>query len=256
MPATGEWFKEFEFDLPVALLKDLVALLASMTQALLDKTHVKGVPEEQGIYQLFLDDQLTYIGKTDSDAGLHRRLARHAQKIWHRTGLDPGRVSFKAVRIFVFTAVDLEQQLIRHYEKTEGFKLAWNNSGFGANDPGRERDTSKLKENHFDLVYPIAVDAPLIKFPLKGEYSIAEVLSKLRAAVPYTLRFQNAGGGSKQPHPDLISTKITIPSGKLNTRMILLLVQAALGSEWQVTRLPGYVILYKESKSYPHAMPL
>ena len=255
MPATVEWFKEFEFDLPAALLNDLVALFARMSQAPLDSPHVKKIPEEQGVYQLFLNDQLAYIGKTDSEAGLNKRLARHTQKIWHRTGLAPGQVSFKAVRIFVFTAVDLEQQLIRHYEKIEGIKLAWNNSGFGANDPGRERDTSKLKENHFDLVYPIDIDATLVKFPIKGEFSIAEVLSTLKAAVPYTLRFQNAGG-SKKPHPDLVSTKVTISSGKLDTRRILRLVQIALGSTWQVTKLPGYVIVYKESKLYPHSMPL
>ena len=69
-------------------------------------------------------------------------------------------------------------------------------------------------------------------------------------------RLDLVAGGSKKPHPDLVSTKVTISSGKLDTRRILRLVQIALGSTWQVTKLPGYVIVYKESKLYPHSTPL
>lgn len=255
MPSSGDWFKEFEFDLPRALLRDLVALLDGMGRAPLDEATVNAhIPEEQGVYQLFLDDTLVYVGKTDSDAGLNQRLGRHAKKIQQRHDLDPGRVSFKAVRIFVFTAVDLEQQLIKHYGAGAG--LAWNNSGFGSNDPGRERDTTTLKDDHFDILYPIDIDVPLGASAAVGAFPVADVLATLKTEVPYVIRYQNKGGKSRKPHADLLATIVTIPAGGHTARSVLRLVQKALGADWQITVQPGYVIVYKEDKSYPHARPL
>ena len=73
----------------------------------LDATNLAPIPEEQGIYELFLDDgsgpRLVYVGKTDAEAGLLSRLTRHSKKIQHRIGLTPASVLFKAVRVFVFT---------------------------------------------------------------------------------------------------------------------------------------------------------
>ena len=108
-------YVEFEFDLPSALLTRLVGVLGEMEAAPLTAQFLREIPEEQGVYQLFLNNQLVYIGKTDSEAGLAKRLARHRLKIQHRVGLIPEQVAFKAVRIYVFTAIDLETQLIRHY---------------------------------------------------------------------------------------------------------------------------------------------
>src|SRR5690242_2982896 len=102
MPSSSH-FREFEFDLPQALLRDLVALLDGLTPVSLESGRIETqIPEEQGVYQLFLDGNLVYIGKTDAEAGLRARLTRHSRKIRQRQNLDPSRVSFKAVRIFVF----------------------------------------------------------------------------------------------------------------------------------------------------------
>ena len=107
-------YREFEFDLPGALLIRLIEVFQNLETAPLTSMGLDGVPDQQGVYQLFLDGDLVYIGKTDAEAGLRRRLERHAGKILQRTGLSPERVSYKAVRIFVFTAIDLETQLIQH----------------------------------------------------------------------------------------------------------------------------------------------
>ncbi len=257
MPLSENWFREFEFDLPQALLRDLVTLLDDMGRTPLNVATVDTyIPEEQGIYQLFLDDTLVYVGKTDSEAGLNQRLTRHARKIQQRHNLTPARVSFKAVRIFVFTAIDLEQQLIKHYANNLDEGLAWNNSGFGSNDPGRRRDTTTLKENHFDICYPVDIDVPLGASAEVGEFTVSSVLERLKTEVPYTIRFQNTGGKSRQPHIELENTTVAIPAGEHTARSILLLIQAALGSDWQVTVLPGYIILYKEHEDYPHARHL
>lgn len=192
-------YRDFEFDLPSALLTRLVQIFDEMAAAPLDTTMIAGVPDQaQGLYQLFFDDTLAYIGKTDAEAGLGRRLGRHREKIQHRHNLDPARVSFKAVRVYVFTAVDLETQLINHYGGLG--RVHWNGSGFGSNDPGRERDTTKFKDNHFDALYPIDIDCALaVDLPATG--SAATILSTLKAILPYTLRYENAGGRARQPTP-------------------------------------------------------
>src|SRR4051812_27375677 len=118
-----------------------------MTGATLLPENVGQLPEAQGVYQLSLDGVVVYIGKTDADAGLKNRLTRHSYSIQQRSNLDPSHVTFKAVRVYVFTAMDLETQLIRHYGGA-----SWNSSGFGSNDPGRNRDHTKLKHDGFDAL--------------------------------------------------------------------------------------------------------
>src|SRR6185295_17870023 len=130
----------------------------------------------------------------DAEAGLLKRLLRHSRKTQHRVGLSPDRVSFKAVRIYVFTAIDLETQLIRHYTGSSG--TVWNGSGFGANDPGRERD--KSKPGRYDTDFPLDIDRPL-EVDLSGERTAASVITALKATIPYTLRVQAKAKGSRQP---------------------------------------------------------
>lgn len=177
---------EFEFDLPGALLSRLVEVFDQMEPAPLALSTLDKIPEKQGIYQLFLNNKLVYIGKTDAEAGLAKRLGRHRSKIQHRNGLEPSQVSFKAVRLFVFTAIDLETQLIHHYGGAE--LVSWNGSGFGSNDPGRERDTSTYKETHFDTKFPIDIDRE-IEFNVSAPHTAADVLRVLKSLLPYTFDF-------------------------------------------------------------------
>ena len=111
-------FEVFEFDLPGALLVQLTAKLDSMDSNVLSLDTAQRIPDKaQGVYQLLYDDVLVYIGKTDAEAGLGKRLYRHAKKVIHRLNLDPAGVRFKAVKISVFAAMDLETQLIKHYTR-------------------------------------------------------------------------------------------------------------------------------------------
>lgn len=244
-------YREFEFDLPAALLARLVELLDGMTSAPLNQAGLDGVPDAQGVYQLFHEGKLVYIGKTDSEAGLRRRLERHAAKILHRVGLAPELVTYKAVRIFVFTAIDLETQLIAHYASMGG--AAWNNSGFGANDPGRKRDHTKIKTTNFDALFPIDLDREL-KVDFDDCATAAQALTRLKLSLPYNLRFENDGQSPRRPHPDLVATPIELSGVKRTAREILTRVARALGAEWQVTALRSHLLLYKEhDPSYPDA---
>jgi len=246
--ASAAGYREFEFDLPGALLDHLVRALDEMEAAPLNVQRLTGVPEAQGVYQLFLDGELVYIGKTDAEAGLLKRLSRHSHKIYHRRGLDPARVSFKAIRIFVFTAMDLETQLIKHYTANAGTK--WNGSGFGSNDPGRNRDNSQ--PGRFDQEFPIDIDHQL-SGDFSGQQTAAAVAAKLKAELPYTFRFLTRPN-SRQPHAELVDTIVTMPAGAMTARSVIEELVRQLPPGWQATALSAVLILYKEAvDTYPQA---
>ena len=241
-------YQEFEFDLPEALLARLVEVFGGLSPAPLVPAVVAGIPEEQGVYQLFLERgesrDLVYIGKTDAAAGLKRRLDRHARKVQQRVGLDPNHVLFKAVRVFVFTAVDLETQLIEHY--AEAASVSWNNSGFGSNDPGKERDTTYYKPDHFDTRFPIDIGR-ILDFALPMTGSAAQVLRALKANLPYLIRFQSNGGNWRIAHDDLENTRVRLdPSRPLTPESVLAQVILQLPAGWHATMLPSHVIVYKD----------
>ena len=229
-------YVEFEFDLPQALLGRLVEAFEQIGSARLSIANAASIPDEQGVYQLFLDDRLVYIGKTDGDAGLKSRLCRHAKKLLDRRGLDPSRVSF-------------EGDLIRYYGGVSA--VDWNGSGFGSNDPGRERDTSRVKSDHFDAKFPIDLDRPL-DFEVREGDTAATALQRLKAALPYLFRYEKAGANGRKPHPDLATSLIPSLSGVLSARSALQYIVRHLPSGWQVTALPGYVIMYKnDNRKFP-----
>jgi hypothetical protein len=239
-------YVEFEFDLPGALLNRLVDVFDGMSAAPLVSKSLAIVPEAQGVYQLLHNGKPVYVGKTDAEAGLKHRLERHARTIQHRRNLEPASVTFKAVRVFVFTAMDLEAQLIRHYGETQ--PLAWNNSGFGSNDPGRRRDQTVQKPEGFDALYPINIDLPVAVYVPK-DATAAAILSALKAALPFLLRFEGSPTG-RQPHPELTAAKPKFPKEPRTTRQILEAVVKSLPAGWQATDLGGRAILYREKFDY------
>lgn len=244
-----EGYVEFEFDLPAALLDSLVAEFAKMSSASLTHQHTMQVPDEQGVYQLLVGGRVVYVGKTDADSGLRGRLSKHAWTIQHRQNLKPEDVQFKAARVFVFTAMDLEKLLIRYYAQTAG-EVWWNFSGFGSNDPGRNRDQTELKAAGFDAQYPIDLDHP-IDIETEGGVPAARVLDALRAELPYTLRAEGEAGRIRRPHPELANSIVqTFEVKPRTTREVIASVLDALPSGWQATALPGRIILYRENREY------
>ena len=250
-------YVDFEFDLPRFLLAGLLEHLNGIGSARLNSPNLSEIPDAQGVYQLFLGDRLVYIGKTDAEDGLSGRLNRHLEHVQHRSNLDPELVSFKAVRVFVFTAIDLEALLIQHYKQLvpsakRGDVLIWNNSGFGNNDPGRERDTTRYKEGHFDRMYPIDIDRR-IDIDVPDVRTAAEVLGLLRKCLPYTFRSQTEGPRSRKPHPDLDGTPVSLAEGvPFSARSVTEQVVRHLPSGWRALKLPGRIILYKnDDRQFP-----
>lgn len=241
-------FREFEFDLPDALLSHLAQAFDNMTGARLSPSNVGLIPEAQGVYQLSLSDHIVYVGKTDAEAGLKRRLQRHAWTIQHRKNLRPEDVSFKALRVFVFTAIDLETQLIHQYRR-KGV-VGWNNSGFGSNDPGRERDTTKAKPKGFDALYPVDFDRRVV-LDVLDPLTAASVFTALKKVLPYTLRVQLASDRKKKFHPDIEACVVRLAGKTVTARSSIETVFKHMPPGWQATGLAGRVIIYKENREYP-----
>jgi hypothetical protein len=247
---TTAGYVEFEFDLPDALLSKLVQVFDGLAEATLLPAVVESIPEEQGVYQLFLRSEdkldLVYIGKTDSEAGLRKRLGRHAEKIQQRIGLDPNDVVFKAVRVYVFTAVDLETQLISYYGGTKS--VSWNGSGFGSNDPGFERDTTTYKPDHFDTKFPIDIARP-VTFSIQAKGKAAGILRTLKRNLPYLIRFETKARNSRTAHDDLEDTDVKIDLTKpVTAQGVIQQVIKQLPAGWHATLLPSHVIIYKNDR--------
>lgn len=249
-------YASFEFQLLPPLIGQLITHIEKMESAVLDPEHLIGIPAgAQGVYLLFLIDELVYIGKTDAQSGLGKRLARHHNQIQHRRNLNSAEVSFKAVRVEVFTAMDLETELIKHF-RGKG-RLNWQESGFGSNDPGKERDTTKLKKGGFDESHPIDIDIRLSQELVReGEQVVSEVLASLKRNLPYVFRFQTSDESAKKPHPDLAQAKIQVPPSP-TVREVIRLVLHALPSDWRAFDLKSRVVLYKGNRLAPlHALAI
>lgn len=240
-----------EFDLPTALRDQIVAQLRRMKPATLSESNIAAMGasgDGQGVYQLFYKGELAYIGKTDLEAGLRKRLLRHANKISSRKNIEKKDVKFLSLRVYVYSAMDLDSSLIAYYkkQKTPAF---WNTSGFGSNDPGRQRDTSRVKDSHFDSLYPIDLNWPIYDALIESK-TIAEALISLKKKTPYLIRFET--NGKKAPHADLTNRAAPIFNKNESVGSALLKISHSLGAKWQITALPGYVIIYKENREYAH----
>lgn len=242
-------FREFEFDLHDALLGSILSAFGTMEGAPLVPDELSRIPNAQGVYQLLQQGNIVYVGKTDAGAGLKTRLERHAWTVQHRHNLENGGVLFKALRVFVFTAIDLESQLIAHYKGSSS--LAWNKSGFGSNDPGRNRDDTRAKPTSFDALYPIDLDRQ-IRIVHDGQISASRVLSLLRDEVPYIIRWQSAEGSSRKPHSDLETSRLQLAGLRVTARQVIVQIMQSLPAGWQATLLAGRVILYQENRNYRH----
>ncbi|MEB3982521.1 GIY-YIG nuclease family protein [Mycobacterium sp. 663a-19] len=191
------------------------------------------------MYVLFLRGVRIYVGKAKDS--LPDRLTQHMRKLSGRVGPFGGTVTF----VCLYVEEDLEASapeklLIKRYQGEGG--LPWNNNGFGNKDPGRRRDTTTVKENHFDAQYPINLDLAVAPgAAVAGDSNILVFLTDLKRKLPFLLRF-----GSEGHVKELRGAELTVPAGELPVRQWMRRVVAALPTGWLATALPGYVILYKE----------
>lgn len=252
-------YVEYEIDVERVLRNELPGVVDATEIAPLTAEAIAAIPEKaKGAYVLFENGHPVYAGKTDTRHGFRDRLSRHSHTIQDRDGFDPGTIGFKAVRILVFSNFDVEAILIKELQKKDATALAWNNSGFGSNDPGRNREGQEPAE--FDVRRSINIDRPLPFLLPSEEISVLSLLVRLKEGVSYDFRYEtdpNSKGKPGDYRKGQIEQRdappVVLPAKHASMREALHVVLSALPSGWQATIFPGRVILYRESKTYAYA---
>jgi hypothetical protein len=240
------FFAHFEIDLVTALAEQLVAAFAKLEEGTLTLEHINEVPHAQGVYHLFREGTLVYVGKDEDD--LRKRLTEHREKIAGRRNIDVGEMGFKCLTLHKnWAALAPEASLIKHYQ-TQPNICEWNGNGFGSHDPGRNRETTNQHQEGFDSIFEIRDDWPC-KGIKAGRYNARELLILLKTELPFLLRYQTKARHYRAGHEDYDDVTVEVPHDEMPAIELLKLVTQHLPG-WQATRFPSYMILYKEKREY------
>lgn len=239
-----EFHDHFRLSITKALGDQLAEALERLGSAELSERNLAALEERPGVYQLYHKGALVYVGKADRrHKGLPGRLRNHLRKLSGRRNIDLADISFRCLYVDEdFSALAPEQLLINHHRSRGG--IPWNNSGFGSRDPGRRRDRTVLKKDHFDVQYPINLEARLRGLPV-GEVDLRSYLSSLKAALPYNFRYAEPADSGE--------TTLRVPDREFTADEALRKASAALPASWQITALLNYVIMYEEEHHYKSA---
>ncbi|RCG23663.1 GIY-YIG nuclease family protein [Streptomyces diacarni] len=231
---SATFHRSFTLSITKALGDQLATDLATLARAPLSDASIGQLLERPGVYQLYLHDDFVYVGKADKS--LPVRLRQHLKKISGRRGIVPSDMTFSCLYVAEdFSALAPEQLLINHHKDLG--EIPWNNNGFGNRDPGRQRDHTVLKPNHFDVLYPIDLARPAEGLTA-GETNVLDLLEALKASLPYNIRYAKSG--------DLRSANLVIPDVQLSVDDLLKRISEAASSGWQITALGGYIVMYEE----------
>lgn len=247
---TKDYAAEFKLSITKALGDQLAEHISQLEPAALSEANVGALLEEQGVYQLYRNKQLVYVGKADKT--LHGRLEQHRRKISGRQNIHISEMSFTCLYVAEdLAAVAPERLLIDRHRRDGG--LPWNVAGFGNNDPGRQRDTTRVKTSNFDALFPIRLDWPCPE--IHGDQPVVDILRKLKACLPYLFRYETNGSKKQESYPqDFLETRLRVPAGGIPVDVLLQALVNALPEGWQITALPGYVIMYRERQNYASAL--
>jgi hypothetical protein len=233
-----DFWDQFDLDVPRAIKEQLVDAFAHLHPALPSNENLGVVPAGRGVYQLFKDGELVYVGKAED---LRNRLLEHRCKISGRKNITVDQMTFACLSIGRNWAASApEESLIAHYREIG--QSPWNGMGFGNHDPGRNRDRTIHPAEGWDYQYPIREDW-VCDWVLAGQGNARELLESLKARLPYLLRYERAPQSSG--HPDYDNVILEIPQAGMTAEALLRLVAQTLPG-WQATRFPSKIILYKE----------
>ncbi|MFF3832550.1 Eco29kI family restriction endonuclease [Streptomyces sp. NPDC002458] len=248
---SSQFSDQFQLSITRALGDQLAEALEGLDPTLLTKPNLakleeqavaKNLPSRSGVYQLFRGDELIYIGKADKP--LAGRLENHRRKIAGRRNISIEEMSFRCLYVAEdFTAVAPEKLLIKKHKADGG--IPWNTNGFGNKDPGRNRDNSVLKANHFDVQFPIDVSR-MVRGLTSGEQRLVDFLEGVKDGLPYNFRYEEWKGFE--------DVTVTLPERELSADEAFRLIAIYLPDKWQVSALMGYVIMYEDNhRSYAGA---
>ncbi|WP_211257290.1 MULTISPECIES: Eco29kI family restriction endonuclease [Actinoalloteichus] len=242
-PPRSVHFSDFRLSITKALGDQLAESLDKLTPAPLTTENLDCVERTAGVYQLYHREELVYVGKADQP--LPSRIHQHLRKVSGRRNISLQDMKFTCLYVAEdFSALAPERLLIKTHRKN-GLAI-WNNNGFGNKDPGKRRDETLVKENHFDALYPIDVDRKISGLP-SGKVEVGELLIEASKRIPYTFRYDKKGHSKS-------FRGIVDSSDTLSIDQVFRLTTAALPEDWQITILPGRAIMYPEPRIYPSAL--
>ncbi|MGW2410625.1 GIY-YIG nuclease family protein [Streptomyces tubercidicus] len=230
-----QYHKDFTLSITKALGDQLAKALEKLDRAPLAEENLARLKEKPGVYQLYLNDKFVYVGKADKS--LPARLRNHLRKISGRRNISLEEMAFSCLYVAEdFSALAPEQLLITHH-KGKG-DIPWNNNGFGNKDPGRQRDSTVLKRNHFDVLFPIDLERP-VEGLQTGETTLHALLETIKAGLPYNFRYGKAA--------EFKTRRVHVPADGMTADEVFHLISAEIPTKWQVAALMGYVIMYDDS---------
>lgn len=235
---------EFRLSIMKALADQLADGLNSLEPDPLDIPHLANVERRPGVYQLYKNRELVYVGKHEQSVA--RRLVEHHEKIKGRMNIALADMSFTALYVHEdLHSVAPETRLIADY-RNRGL-AAWNNTGFGRHDPGRNRDTTDIDDKDFDAMYPVNLDWTCNDIR-RGTYTASDLLERVSEAVPYKFRYQR----ELLHHDVAVTVNTDAPTADELFELLGRAIHAA-DPNWYITALPGYVIMYPRAGPYPSA---
>ncbi|GAA3617952.1 hypothetical protein GCM10022267_00210 [Lentzea roselyniae] len=227
----------FRLSITKALGDQLSVALTRLGRAPLSDEYLADLDERPGVYQLYLSGDFVYVGKAEKS--LRARLSNHLRKLGGRQRINLADVSFSCLYVDEdFSALAPEQLLISHHKGAGS--IPWNNNGFGNKDPGRNRDATVLKKNHFDVEYPIDLSLPVGGLR-EGRTNLSTFLKVLKSGLPYNFRYKEPPGSGV--------AEIMVTPGGLSADQAFRLASRVLPEKWQIVALMGYVIMYDDSPS-------
>ena len=236
---------EFKLSITKALGDQLSRSLSELEPAPLNGPNIESVRRLPGVYQLWHENELVYIGKADKS--IPTRLWKHHRKLSGRIGISLKDMAFTALYVEEdFSAVAPEKLLIDRFQ--ESGAIPWNNNGFGINDPGKERDTTIFDESHFDCRYPANLDFNIPEME-PGKHTLEDLLKKTKESLPYNFRYANG----KKEKELYANTTVTTTTETQTADDVFLLISSTLPATWRVVALPGYAILYPREAEYKSA---
>lgn len=213
----------------------LIDDMAGLEPAEFSGDAVSLLEDRPGVYEIFLDGDLVYVGK--ASRSLHDRLLVHLGKLSGREQGLSERCTFKVLYIDEDLSAFGPEYLLIKGMKGEG-KAPWNFNGFGNKDPGRQRDTTVVKERHFDAIFQIDLGVEVLAdLPASWAGPADECLAELKKNLPFNLRFDKQVPGVTVSAPTM---------GRTAAHWFRAIIQA-LPEGWMITALPGYVIMYREN---------
>jgi hypothetical protein len=176
-------YDTFDLDIPLAVREQLDDKFGTLQADPLTQQAISLLPKGKGVYELFYKGVLVYAGK--SEKGLRNRLLNHCEKIGGRQNIKATDVSFKCLYLgpnwITFAAEDALAAMYNQQGLCE-----WNGAGFGPKDPGKNRDETTLKADHWDLKFPIRYDFPMTGIPA-GSYDCLALLRSMNLKTAVTL---------------------------------------------------------------------